>query len=358
MDWTTLLRSQQADFIQRLKSGHLLHCETEGKHSELTVISGERLKHLLEFCWEMAEKYKQTSLVREVFINNLKGKLGEEVVKARLADFVTEVDYEKRLGGDGKVDFTLTSAPDVGIQVKARHGSIDTIKWAITPEEVEKNAILVCILIQEEVSETQAEYNLSMAGFLPTNMIPVLTNGARFGIHELLYSGGLRSYLENSVSLKIDSLFLTLKKILQEEKFTSEPTQNITLNAESKPYAYLILAIDHLAKKKYQEAIEYLDEAIRLAPRTSEFYSWRSFCCSELGDYRRGIEDCNRLLSLIAEDLAACYDYRGSTHFRVGDKQGAKEDLKKASILYQLQGNQAGYKSLQRMLWRLGVRLE
>ncbi|NJR74996.1 MAG: hypothetical protein HC773_17905, partial [Scytonema sp. CRU_2_7] len=109
MDWILLLRSLQSDFIKRLTSGCLLHCETEGQYSELTIISGERLKALREFCWEMAEKYKRTSPVRDVFVSNLKGKLGEEVVKERLAAFVTEVDYEKRFGiGDGKVDFTLT----------------------------------------------------------------------------------------------------------------------------------------------------------------------------------------------------------------------------------------------------------
>ncbi|MEQ8753560.1 MAG: hypothetical protein RID09_08580 [Coleofasciculus sp. G1-WW12-02] len=152
MDWITLLRSQQTDFIQRLKSGHLLHCDVEGQHSELTVISGERLTQLRDFCWQMAEKYKRNSSVRDVFINNLKGKLAEEVVKARLGDWVTEIDYEQRLGGDGKVDFTLTCAPDVGIQVKSRYGSIDTVQWSISPEEAYKNHVLVCILIQEEVN--------------------------------------------------------------------------------------------------------------------------------------------------------------------------------------------------------------
>ncbi len=42
----------------------------------------------------MGEKYKRTSPVRDVFINNLKGKLGEELVKESLTDFITEVDYE------------------------------------------------------------------------------------------------------------------------------------------------------------------------------------------------------------------------------------------------------------------------
>lgn len=197
MDWTTLLRAQQADFITRLKSGSLLHCETQGQHSELTIISGERLKHLRAFCWRMAEKYKRNSPVRDVFINNLKGKLGEEVVKARLAEFVDEVDYEQRPGGDGKVDFTLTSDPFVGIQVKSRHGSIDTVRWSISLEEVNKNTILICILIQEEVSEAETKYNLIHTGFLPTNMIEVSNSEASVGIYELLYSGGLQSYIES-----------------------------------------------------------------------------------------------------------------------------------------------------------------
>ncbi len=50
MDWTTPLKAQQVDFIQRLKSGFLLNCETQGQHSELTVISGERLRKLKDFC--------------------------------------------------------------------------------------------------------------------------------------------------------------------------------------------------------------------------------------------------------------------------------------------------------------------
>jgi len=153
MDWTTPLRLQQSDFIQRLKSGSLLHSETEGQHGELTIVSDEKLNQLIDFCWEMAEKYKRNNPVRKVFISNMKGKLGEEVVKTRLANFVTEVDYEKRLGGDGKVDFTLTSNPSVGIQVKTRYGSSDKVKWQISPEEVKKNAVLICIFSQEEFDD-------------------------------------------------------------------------------------------------------------------------------------------------------------------------------------------------------------
>lgn len=144
----------------------------------------------------MAEKYKR-SPVRRVFENNMKGKLGEEILKIRLADFVTEVDYEKRLGKDGKVDFRLTSNPSIGIQVKTRYGKIDQVQWEISLEEVKENAVIVCIISQEEFDDRKAEYQLILAGFLPTNMIKVSNGKASVGINQLLYGGALRSYLQS-----------------------------------------------------------------------------------------------------------------------------------------------------------------
>ncbi len=292
MDWTTPLRSQQADFIQRLKFGCLLHCETEGQHSELTVISGERLKQLRDFCWEMAEKYKRMSSVRNVFINNMKGKLAEEVVKSRLASLVTEVDYEKRLGGDGKVDFTLTSNPDFGIQVKARYGSIDTARWSISSDEVDNNILLVCILIQEDVNEAQSVYNLIMAGYLPTHLIKEIGK-ASFEINELLYSGGLKSYIENLHSLESESLFLRLRKTQQDGTQTFIQTQNkyVSLDAESRAYAYLSLGLDRYKDENYERAFEDFKEAIRLNPRIVEAYETRASSRKRLGDYQGAIED-------------------------------------------------------------------
>ena len=196
IDWTSPLRSLQADFINRLKSGCLLQCEIEGQHSELTVISGKRLKQLIDFCWEMAEKFKRNSSVRRVFENNMKGKLGEEILKIRLADLVTEVDYEKRLGGDDKVDFRLTSNPSIGIQVKTRYGNIDKVHWEVSSEEVKENAVLVCIVSQEEFDDRKAEYQFILAGFLPTNTINVSNGQASVAINQLLYGGALRSYLQ------------------------------------------------------------------------------------------------------------------------------------------------------------------
>ncbi|MEO1433588.1 MAG: hypothetical protein AAFV71_31915 [Cyanobacteria bacterium J06633_8] len=233
MNWITLLKTQQVDFIERLKHGCLLHCNKIGQHSELTIISDEKLLKLRSFCWEMADKYKNfsSSPIRDVFINNLKGKLGEEVVKIYFGDLITEVDYEKRLGGDGKVDFTLTSDSSIGIQVKARFGDIDKVKWWVSKEEVEKNAVLVCVLIQEEVNEAQSKFNLVLAGFLPTDMIDVNYEGVSFEIDSLLYAGGLHSYLSSFKTLS--SKETRQENRILEIKYKSKTNNK---NAEEKNY--------------------------------------------------------------------------------------------------------------------------
>jgi tetratricopeptide (TPR) repeat protein len=350
MDWIKLLRSQQADFIQRLKSGCLLHCEIEGQHSELTVISGERLKQLRDFCWQMAEKYKRTSPspVRDVFINNLKGKLGEEVIKARLDKFVTEVDYEKRLSGDGKIDFTLTSNSSVGIQVKARHGNSDTIQWSITSEEVEKNAVLVCILIQEEVSEAQSEYNLIMAGFMPTKLIELSNGKASLAIDKLLYPGGLRSYLENLDSSEDSDSFLALTKIYQESAQSPNENQDthIALESISKAYAYHSIGIDRYSEGNYERAIEDFNESIRLNPKMSITYSIRGLTRTKIKDYQGAIEDYTQALKILAEDAATLYYNLGESHHALRDKKRAIESLQKASELYKKQEYQGKYRKV------------
>ncbi|MBD2143019.1 hypothetical protein H6F39_17045 [Anabaena sp. FACHB-1250] len=49
-------------------------------------------------------------------------------------DFITEIDYEKRFGGNGKSDFTLTANSLIGVEVKSRHGSIDRVRWSVSAD--------------------------------------------------------------------------------------------------------------------------------------------------------------------------------------------------------------------------------
>lgn len=368
MDWITLLRSLQSDFIKRLTSGCLLHCETEGQYSELTVISGERLKALREFCWQMAEKYKRTSPVRDVFISNLKGKLGEEVVKERLAAFVTEVDYEKRFGiGDGKVDFTLTFDPSVGIAVKSRHGSLNKVRWSINSEEVQKNAVVVCIFIREEVNEAQPEYHLFFAGFLPTQMIKLKTGNISFGIEQLLYGSGLRCYLEQLESLtpvnshnpksQIEKSYSKQEIIYQQQKqhFTQSkippeqqqasyqqqkqqsvkksfsPEQNDYLRFHNGDMNLLSIKLgdECFEKEQYQAAINNYNQALKLNCKDAETYYKRGFAHYHLEDYDKAIADYAQAIQ-INPYYGKVYTKIALARYHLGDYEGAIADYTQA----------------------------
>ena len=299
MDWTTILKAQQTDFIQRLKSGDLLHCEKEGQHSELTVISGDRLKQLWDFCWDMAEKYRHTSStpIRDVVINNFKGKLGEEVVKSRLGEFVTEVDYKKRKGGDGKVDFTLTSDSSIGIQVKTRYGNFDKVQWSIDREEIEKNAVLICILCQEEFSENEKEYGLIIAGFLPTNMIKSIGDKTLVGIDELLYPGGLNGYLENLSFYDADK--------------------------------YISLGDECIDNQDYQGAITNYSQALQINPKNAQIYFKRAEIHHHLGNFQNAINDYTQTIYINPKD-AYSYNNRGIIYEKFGYIDYAINDYEKA----------------------------
>ena len=323
MDWITLLRSLQSDFLNRLKSGCLLHCEVEGQHSELTIISGDRLKTLREFCWLMTEKYKRTSPVRDVFIKNLKGKLGEEVVKERLADFITEIDYEKRFGGDGKSDFTLTANSLIGVEVKSRHGSIDRVRWSVSAEEVEKNAVIVCILIQEEVNEAQTAYHLLLAGFLPTQMIKLKTGKISFGINQLLYGGGLFSYLEQfQVSANSHKSNLSPSQLIKSQSAPVDLTN-----------FYLTLGDEYFQNGDYAAAINSYNQALKIALKINynhaEIYYKLGLVNCQLGDYHTGITNYSQAINININHEQA-YSKRGLAHYQIGNYQVAIEDYSQA----------------------------
>ncbi|MFN6563852.1 MAG: tetratricopeptide repeat protein [Nostoc sp. ChiSLP01] len=351
MDWITLLRSLQSDFIKRLTSGCLLHCETEGQHSELTIISGERLKALREFCWLMAEKYKRVLPVRDVFISYLKGKLGEEVVKERLADFITEVDYEKRFGGDGKIDFTLTSDPSIGIEVKSRHGSLDRVRWSISSEEVEKNAVVVCILIQEDVSEAQSEYHLFLAGFLPTRMIKLKTGKISFGIDQLLYGGGLFYYLEqlqSSINYNSSVQQLSSYKYLPKQDLPKQETPpklannqllKSALQADVESYLhsrdedlnllYLKLGDECFNKGEYANAIASYSKVLEADRGDGDLYYKRGLAHYQIGDYDAAIADYSQAIQMNIND-AKYYNKRGLAFYQIGRLEEAINDYTQA----------------------------
>ncbi|MBF2064303.1 MAG: tetratricopeptide repeat protein [Calothrix sp. C42_A2020_038] len=342
MDWITVLRWLQSDFINRLSSSSLLHCENEGQHSELTIISGERLNALRNFCWRMAEKYKRVSPVRDVFTSFLKGKLGEEVVKERLGGLITEVDYEQRIGGDGNVDFTLTSNPLIGVEVKSRCGSFDAVKWSVTSEEVAKNAVIVCILIQEKINEAQPQYHLVLAGFLPTAMIKLKTGRITFGIDQLMYGGGLVCYLEQLLSNSSSSLTshnsncdkLPVYQYISNNIYDGEAKYEHEANGSQYSSEQLVLLYikngdDNMERANYESAIIAYDGALKLDSDNAEIHYKIAVAKYQFGDYEGAINSCQQAVSINPNYIKA-YHKSGLARYQIGDFEGAIADFTQA----------------------------
>lgn len=204
-DWTLPLRSQQNDFFHRLRVGNLLLSETEGQHSELTVIKGDRLNKIRDFCWKLTEQSclrminqrEQFSQIRNIFIKNMQRQLGIELVKDRLPDLLIETDYQDLLIQQESFNFSFDTLTNFKITPLLRHGNINTVKWTVSQEEIQNYEVIIFIFSQQEITEAEAQYNLIFAGFIPSDLIPTHSGRTLLGIDKLLYGGGLRSYLES-----------------------------------------------------------------------------------------------------------------------------------------------------------------
>ncbi|MBE9118867.1 hypothetical protein IQ249_23540 [Lusitaniella coriacea LEGE 07157] len=181
MDWTTPLRSQQLDFVARLNSGHLLHCDLPNLHSELVILPKKIANTLQEQSngdsnklYEAAEKF---------------------AIEARLGNRITVA--KPSVVDNRAVDFTLSANPSMSIRVKSTQGQLQDVHWLVSPEELEQNAAILCLLFLDPLDSEAAEYRVVWAGFIPTSMVEGSKNPVLFMLDNLLYIGGLSSYLES-----------------------------------------------------------------------------------------------------------------------------------------------------------------
>lgn len=76
---------------------------------------------------------------------------------------------------------------------------IDDITWSISKKEIDRNQVLICVLILNWIEVEQIEgnsYDCVIAGLKPTGE---MKNAQSFTMKDLLYSGGLRPYLESLI---------------------------------------------------------------------------------------------------------------------------------------------------------------
>ena len=91
------------------------------------------------------------------------------------------------------------------------------------------------------------------------------------------------------------------------------------------------LAMEECKKGKTNNAIIYLNEAIEIKPNDARFYISRgTFKGKE--NYADAIEDYTKAIE-IDPNKAYLYNYRAESKRKLGDKEGADEDDRKAEKL-------------------------
>jgi tetratricopeptide (TPR) repeat protein len=173
---------------------------------------------------------------------------------------------------------------------------------------VEKNAVIVCILIQEEVNEAQSAYHLFLAGFLPTQMIKLKTGKISFGINQLLYGGGLFSYLEQfSISANSHKSDLSQSQIIKPQSTA------VDLNI-----FYLNLGDEYFQKGEYAAAINSYNQALQFNNSDADIYYKLGLVNYQLGEYHTAITNYSQAINININHPQA-YNQIGLVHYQIGN---------------------------------------
>ncbi len=256
MDWISLLKAQQADFLQRVKKPKtydlsLLESQVKGCHGEIMAFWGETLTKLLEIARQQAEiiaknppptppeypeppdwaipfpKYFQQQaenyILREKIVERVMverwGKQVKKVSQDTLKNMV--LDDEGNLRGESKFSYLLTDNPKISIQVYAADGESfngikkDKIRWSVTQEDLKNHQVLIFLCLFYPFSGKRGyEKQAVITGFLPTNQIELSEPKLYMTPSNLLYAGGLSWYLKSltakqDTSLVFDEILIT-----------------------------------------------------------------------------------------------------------------------------------------------------
>lgn len=101
---------------------------------------------------------------------------------------------------------------------------------------------------------------------------------------------------------------------------------------ETLGFFYGRIGIYYLFREMFEEAIPYLDQALKLYPNFAQALLNRGSTRFNLNDYKGALRDSNRLLGL-DPNSACAYNNRGVLRRDVGDIAGAVRDLERAVAL-------------------------
>ena len=210
MDWITILRDQQIDFIKRLRSNssvlhHMKNYKLTDRHSELMVVSGQLLKRMQKFYHRQKTKKLPESYQKYINLNQdeVKQKLqcsfSKLIVKQYLNSMIKAIDKEGESFKKSAGNFCLRLKPSYPIIIEGKICSRYTASWSVKIDQIPETSTIVFVLIEENLDSEHKneEYNIILAGFLPTEMLDRSQPVVNVSLEDLLYSGGLKSYLES-----------------------------------------------------------------------------------------------------------------------------------------------------------------
>ncbi|MEH2043322.1 WD40 repeat domain-containing protein [Nostoc sp.] len=255
MDWISLLKAQQTDFLQRVKKPKtydlsLLESQVKGCHTEVMAFWGEPLARLQELSRQQAEvlaknppptppeypeppdwtipfpKYFQQQaqdyLLREHIVDRViterLGKLVKKVSQDTLQNMI--LDDEGNLGGESKFPYILKDRPQLSVQVYVADGESfngikkDKIRWSVTQEDLKNHQVLIFLcLFYPSTGNLGYEKQSIITGFLPTNQLEFSEPKLYVTPSNLLYAGGLSWYLESLMGKKDTSPVINSRAI-------------------------------------------------------------------------------------------------------------------------------------------------
>ncbi|NWF60051.1 MAG: WD40 repeat domain-containing protein [Fischerella sp.] len=242
MDWISLLKAQQADFLQRVKKPKthdvsLLESQVKGCHTEIMPFWGEALEKLMETARQQAEiiaknppptppeypEFSEWTIPFPTYFQQqaedyiLREQIVEQVMHQRLGKRIHRMpqdavknmvlDDEGNLRGESKFPYLLVDKPNVSILACVADGESfnslkkDKIKWSVTQEDLKNNQLLIFLSLFYPFTGTRGyEKQAIITGFLPTNQLEFSEPKIYITASSLLYAGGLSWYLETGIS--------------------------------------------------------------------------------------------------------------------------------------------------------------